>query len=165
MHRRRVLEGMVPAGVTLLAGCTGDRGTAGESGTDEVPTESSTPAPDEGGDRPRITARSFTRTGDAGEPGEAASVAFDDEAVTVWGIISGRNSCMQASLGAIEYAPDTDELRVRVETIREGGGVCTQQIVYRGYEAVAEFAGGLPTAVVVEYESMGDVRTVTAVTR
>jgi hypothetical protein len=138
-------------------------GSAEEPGTDERPTESPTPGGE--GDWLQITARSFTRTGDASDPGESASVAFDGDSVRVSGVVSGKNGCMRASLKAVEYDPEGDELSVRVETVREGGDVCTQQTAYRGYKAIVEFAGGLPASVVVEHESMGEVRVVTDVTR
>lgn len=161
MDRRTVLALVAGAGSTALAGCTGG-GSAGSDGeTSDSPETTPTPS----GERefPRITDRSFARTGDASEPGESAAVAFDDEAVTVSGVISGKNGCMQASLTGAEYDPD--ELRIRVGTVREGGDTCTQQIVYRGYEATISFGGGLPASVVVEHESMNEVRTVTDVTR
>ncbi|MFC6787515.1 hypothetical protein ACFQFH_17140 [Halobaculum halobium] len=166
MDRRTVLSLAAGIGSAALAGCTGGAG-GGSGGDDEETSESRdpTPTPNEEGEFPRITDRSFARTGDADEPGESASVAFGDDLVTVTGVISGKNGCMRASLAAAEYDADAGELRVRVETVREGGDTCTQQIVSRRYEAGVEFAGGLPASVVVEHESMGEVRTVTDVTR
>lgn len=174
MDRRTVLALVAGAGSTALAGCTGGGGSDGDGGDEptsepsETPTETpagtGTPTDTETGP-PSVVDRSFARTGDASEPDESASVAFGDDAVTVSGVISGKNGCMQASLKGAEYDPDADELRVRVETVREGGDVCTQQIVYRGYEATVAFEGGLPTSVVVEHESMDEVRTVTDATR
>ncbi|WP_435062938.1 hypothetical protein [Halobaculum sp. EA56] len=167
MDRRTVLAAAAGVGSAALAGCTGGSGGGGSGGGEtsesETPTESATPSGE--GEFPRITNRSFDRTGDADEQGESASVAFDDDLVTVTGVIRGKNGCMQASLEAAEYDRGADELRVRVTTVREGGDVCTQQIVYRGYEAAVEFAGGLPASVVVEHESMDEVRTVADVTR
>ncbi|WP_348612314.1 hypothetical protein [Halobaculum rarum] len=166
MDRRTVLSLAAGVGSAALAGCTG--GAGGGSGGGGEPNESPDPTetPNEQDEFPRITDRSFTRTGDADDQGESASVAFDTDLVTVTGVIQGKNGCMRASLAAAEYDPDTDELRVRVETVREGGDSCTQQIVYRGYEAAVEFAGGFPASVVVvEHESMGEVRIATDVTR
>lgn len=167
MDRRTALSLAAGVGSVALTGCTGAGG--GSSGGNGEPSESPKPTatetPNEEGEFPRITDRSFIRTGDADEQRESASVTFGDDLVAVTGVIRGKNGCMRASLAAAEYDSDTDELRVRVETVREGGDSCTQQIVYRGYEAAVEFAGGLPESVVVEHESMGVVRTVTDVTR
>ncbi|MXR41100.1 hypothetical protein GRX01_07080 [Halobaculum sp. WSA2] len=173
MDRRTVLSLAAGVGAAALAGCTGRGGGTNGGGdddeTDEGPeptaTETATETPNEEGEFPRITDRSFERTGDAAEPGESATVSFGTDLVTVTGVIRGNNGCMQASLKAAEYDRDANELRVRVETVREGGDTCTQQIVYRGYEAAVEFAGGHPGSVVVEHESMGEVRTVTDVTQ
>ncbi|GAA0210286.1 hypothetical protein [Halobaculum roseum] len=172
MDRRTVLTLVAGAGSTALAGCTGGGGSGGGDEPTTEPSETPTKTPagtgpptDTGTGSPSVVDRSFARTGDASEPGESASVAFGGDAVTVSGVISGKNGCMQASLKSVEYDADADELRVRVETVREGGDVCTQQIVYREYEASVTFEGGLPTSVVVEHESMDEVRTVTDVTR
>ncbi|QZY00209.1 hypothetical protein [Halobaculum rubrum] len=167
MDRRTVLSLAVGVGSAALAGYTGgDGGGSGGGGEPgESPEPTATETPSEEGEFPWITDRSFERTGDAAESAESAFVSFDTDPVTVTGVVRGKNGCMRASLAAAEYDPDTDELRVRVETVREGGDSCTQQIVYRGYEAAVEFAGGLPTSVVVEHESMDGLRTVTDVTR
>lgn len=170
MDRRTVLSLAAGVGSAALAGCTGRGGGTGGTDDDETaeepdPTATETETPNEGGEFPRITDRSFERTGDAAEPGESATVSFGTDLVTVTGVIRGNNGCMQASLKAAEYDREANELRVRVETVHDGGDVCTQQIVYRGYEAGVEFAGGLPASVVVEHESMGEVRTVTDVTQ
>jgi len=170
MDRRTVLSLAAGVGSVTLAGCTGGAGDGSSGGNGEPsespdPTATKTETPNGEGEFPRVTDRSFARTGDADEQRESASAAFGDDLVTVTGVIRGKNGCMRASLAAAEYDSDTDELRVRVETVREGGDSCTQQIVYRGYEAAVEFAGGLPASVVVEHESMGVVRTVTDVTR
>lgn len=170
MERRTFVVAAATAASTAIAGCTG--GAAGGGGGDdtessetEEPTATTTATPDDGGEFPRITNRSFERTGDATEPGESATVAFDTDLVTVSGVIQGSDGCKQASLAAAEYDQAAGELRIRVETVDEGGDVCTQQLVYREYDAAVEFAGGLPQAVVVEHESMGEVRTVTDTTR
>ena len=165
MDRRSVLAAATGVASAALAGCTGGSGGSGggETAVSETPTGSATTSAD--GAFPRITNRSFERTGDADEQTESASVAFDDDLVTVTGVIRGKNGCMEASLETAEYDREANELRVRVTTVREGGDACTQQIVYRGYETTVEFAGGLPATVVVEHESMGEVRTVGDVTR
>lgn len=167
MDRRTILSLAAGVSSAALAGCTGRGGGTGGTGdeTSEEPDPTATATPNDGGEFPRVTGRSFERTGDAAEQGESATVAFDTDLVTVTGVIRGKNGCMEASLKAAEYDRDANELRVRVETVHEGGDVCTQQIVYRGYEAAVEFAGGLPASVVVEHESMGEVRTVTDVTQ
>ena len=167
MERRRFLASVVGSGAAALAGCTGAGGDSvddtAETTRSGTPTRSGTS--DGEGEFPRITNRSFDRTGDADEPGESASVAFDGDLVRVTGVVRGANGCMEASLAAAEYDADADSLRVRVTTVREGGDVCTQEIVHRSYEATVEFAGGCPTSVVVEHESMDEVRTVADVTR
>ncbi|UIP00707.1 hypothetical protein Hbl1158_04945 [Halobaculum sp. CBA1158] len=184
MDRRTALSLIASVGATALAGCTGsgaddgtdgdetdgstgDDGTDGSTGDDgtDGPDDSTTEPPADDGSSPSITDRSFSRLGDAAEPGESASVAFDGDRVRCAGVIQGRNGCMEAELDSATYDADGDELRVRVTTVREGGDYCTQQIVDREYEAVVTFAGGLPGAVVVEHESMGEVRTATDVTR
>jgi len=170
MDRRTSLSLAAGVGSATLAGCTGGAG-GGSSGGNGDPSESPEPTAtetetrNEEGEFPRITDRSFTRTGDADEQRESARAAFGGGLVTVTGEIRGKNGCMRALIAAAEHDSDTDELRVRVKTVREGGDSCTQQIVYRGYEAAVEFAGGLPASVVVEHESMGVVRTVTDVAR
>lgn len=168
MERRRFLAAVVGSGAAALAGCTGGGGsspaTDAESPTGSAAsTASSTPSGE--GEFPRITDRSFSRTGDADGSGESASVAFDGDLVRVTGVVRGANGCMEASLADAEYDREADELGVRVTTVREGGDVCTQEIVHRSYEAAVEFAGGCPMSVVVEHESMDEVRTVADVTR
>lgn len=158
MKRRGFIAAAIGGSVVAFAGCTG--GADGDDDT-ETPTQRVTSR----GGAPSIADRSFTRTGDAPTQRESASVSFGDETVTCIGVIEGRNGCMAASLKAARYDAEADELRVRVTTRKEGGDVCTQQLVYRGYEAVVAFDGGLPGSVLVEYESMGGTRTITEATR
>jgi len=171
MDRRTVVSLAAGVGSAVLAGCTGRGGGTGDGGDDDEtdeepdPTATETETPNEGGEFPRIANRSFERTGDAAEPSESATVSFDTDLVTVTGVIRGNNGCMQASLEGAEYDRETNELRVRVATVREGFDACTQEIVYRSYEATIEFGGGTPGSVVVEHESMAAVRTVADVTQ
>ncbi|WP_277553720.1 hypothetical protein [Halobaculum limi] len=170
MDRRTFVVAAATAASTALAGCTGGSAGGGggdgddEDGAEDTPTATTdAPATETATGDPSISNRSFERTGDASEQAESASVAFGEDRVTCTGVIRGKNGCMEASLESATYEAGT--LRVRVTTTKEGGDVCTQQLVYRGYEAVVDFDGGLPNRVVVEHASMGETRTVTETTR
>ncbi|WP_435127397.1 hypothetical protein [Halobaculum sp. D14] len=170
MDRREFIAAVGAGAAVGVAGCVGG-GTGGDGGddTDTSGTPTSTPAdttkPPTDGATPTITGRSFSRTGDAATPQEDATVRFAESAVTCSGVIRGKNGCMRAALADATYDPDADRLTVTVETVSEGGPVCTQQIVYRAYDATVRFDGGLPGAVTVLHRSTGETRTVAETTR
>ena len=88
---------------------------------------------------------------------EAVDARFDTETntVVVTGTILGKNGCMTAKLGDVEYDAAADSLSVNVVTTRrEGtkGDVCTQESLPLPYEARFGFEGGLPTTVEVSHD-------------
>lgn len=152
MRRRTVVRRTAAIGVAAVAGCMGGEPTAGTS--TDVPVSIK-------GD-PRFTVHD--RSGGDGE--ETATVVFDAEkpAVTVEGIIVGKNGCMTAVLESAEYGTTDDELVITVGTRHvtdAGERLCTQPLVDISYTAGVAFNNGLPGAVEVIHQSQGGTRTVT----
>ncbi|ESP89301.1 hypothetical protein [Candidatus Halobonum tyrrellensis] len=152
MNRRRLLAGVGAAVGGALAGCAG---SGDESGGDGSP---STGTPTDGGP-PRVTDRSFARTGDcdAGEEGFAA-VTYGGSTVRCEGCLAGADGCAEAALASAEYDAEADALSVVVATESESdrGTACTQRVVHRSYRELVTFAGGVPGETVVYHESTGE---------
>jgi hypothetical protein len=118
-------------------------------------------APRNGGDdgRPRVTDRSLRDTGRCEEP-ETASVAVSDSDVRVTGCVTGPNGCAKADLGSASV--DGSTLEVVVTTVRDAppDAACTEALVYRGYVATVEVAGGPLETVRVVHDVPGGRQTV-----
>lgn len=156
MNRRRLLAGIAAAASGGVAGCTGG-GSDGEGG-DDGGTPPSTPTGG-GGGTPRLTDRAFERTGDcASSDAGVAGVTYGASLVRCEGCIGGSDGCAEAVLGSAEYDAGVDRLSVVVTAgSREGAGTaCTQQLVYRSYEARLPFADGLPGETVVYHDPRGE---------
>ncbi len=153
MYRRAVLAGLAVVATGCAARSGGDGGDGSPTRT-PLPSEAHTTSTDAATD---VTEQSFERTGDCEAAGSAA-VTFDDDRVTVTGCIQGRNGCMQAALGGTDLTDGV--LSIVVTTEKEGGDVCSQQIVQRGYDATFVFEAALPAEVRVVHESMDGRREV-----
>lgn len=167
MKRRAFLTAcVVPVG-TPLGGClsdTSDRddGTSDRNDTDEP--NGSDDAGDSGGGAgtdgeddaagPAIRETRFEvcDVGE-GEAGESASVTFEDDAITVVGIITGNNGCYTARI-ANARIDDNEVLVVAVESYEDADEdeMCTQAIVAIEYKAVVGIDGDLPGSVRVEHD-------------
>lgn len=155
MDRRTFLSGTV----VIVAGCTGGSG-GGDTQTVEgtnTPTPTRTPTP-----RTSVVNQSFERTGNCDTSGDA-EVTVSEKQVTIGGCIRGRNGCMQAALDSAGLTDDSSVFTVIITTIKEGGDVCSQQVVQRSYETRFGFEGPLPDKIRVVHESMGDRREVASV--
>ena len=112
-----------------------------------------------------MTDTSFTiRQIESGTEVDAATVAFEDGAVTVEGTIWGADGCTTAALAGADYDPASGALAVDVATVREpstGDAGCTQAIVEIDYRATATFETGLPDRVVVTHTRGQDSTEVT----
>ena len=152
MKRRDVLGLSGTLALAGIAGClTNPVGDGGDPG-DEVGD------PDE---IPDLVDSSFELKGSG--PGEEdanrAEVSFDD-VVTVEGYVIGRNGCYTAELAGASLENGELKVLVRAYDDADEDEMCTQQLVEIHYEATFEFEGELPERVVVEHDSMDDVRTV-----
>lgn len=171
MKRRTFLTAAAATSVGSLAGCLGDGESSGSGGgtgtqtdeptdsTTDEPARSPTDTPTGGGE---VSSTKLEATGDCSTSG-SASVAFESSAVVVTGCIQGPNGCHQPVLR--ETTTNGDTLEVVVTTEEQGGDMCTQALVQRGYEATVGFGGGLPATVTVVHDSMGEQTTVATVDR
>ncbi|MFB6193996.1 MAG: hypothetical protein ABEI75_02925 [Halobaculum sp.] len=169
LDRRAVLAAVGAAAVGSVAGCTGGGGGAPPTDDTETPTPTATEtetAPSETATPTvldtYVTGSSLERLPDcsAGEAG-TATVTFANP-LTVEGCIQGRNGCVVPALADVSVV-EGRTLRVTVETAEEGG-VCSQQIVYRGYRVSVQYLDAQPETVVVRHRSMDETRTVATVT-
>lgn len=150
MDRRTFLVTLATATTGLAAGCVADDAPGGSDGT-----TTSQPTP-------TIESTALDATGDCSSVG-TASATFESTAVVVTGCIQGPDGCHQPVLQ--DATLDGATLEVVVTTESQGGDVCTQALVQRGYEATVTFAGGLPSTVTVVHDSMGSRETVTTAKR
>jgi hypothetical protein len=167
MKRRTFLTATAATGIGSIAGCLGDGESSGSSdgtGTQTgEPTDSTTDEPARsptGGEE--VSSTSLEATGDCSSSG-SGSVSFESSAVVVTGCIQGPNGCHQPVLR--EATMNGDTLEVVVTTEEQGGDMCTQALVQRGYEATVSFGGGLPATVTVVHDSMGEQTTVATADR
>lgn len=175
MKRRAFAERAGALATLAVAGCVsepgGDVPAEGTAGGTDTPT----PTPTEGTDEPTDTgtpagtdepspgdpaAEFEVRDVSSGSGENTATVAFEEDAVTVDGVIGGRNGCYTARLREAETAEGA--LRVLVEAYedRAEDEACTDALVDIEYAATVGFDDALPERVVVEHDSMGEVRTV-----
>jgi hypothetical protein len=149
-HARRTFLAAAVGAVAGLAGCTGGGSGAGETTADRPTRTTATTEATETTVTPRLTSRTFDRTGQCSDP-RTASVAFDGDTVTVAGCVTGNNGCHEAVLRRVVYDAERDVLRVAVDTedTSDPGTMCTQALVHRAYEARLRFAEGLPGTVEV----------------
>lgn len=178
MNRRDVLARTGTLALALAAGCLTNPGDeeppdGGDTPTG-TPTDSPTPSDDPGPtETPSPTETPGPSAGDPtfeilgvgpGQAENSAEVSFDD-GVTVEGTIGGRNGCYTARLAEAATADGT--LRVLVEAYedRAEDEACTDALVDVEYRARFRFDGAAPSRVVVEHDSMGEVRTVADVDR
>mgnify|MGYP000117195914 CR=1 FL=1 len=114
-----------------------------------------TPTPAES---PKLVSTSFELRDSGSESvTDEADVRFDTETetVVVTGLIPGKNGCMTAALGAVDYDSSEDVLSLDVVTRRRDGTedqMCTEQILPLPYEGKFSFEGGFPTAVAVSHD-------------
>lgn len=195
MNRREALRGVGTLVAAGLAGCVSDDVGGERSPDDaetDTPTPTTEPGQEgtveeeaigSGVDTPQPDDDGTPSPTDPGEPGtpsgapdvsfavvsrgpgngaNEATVSFDDE-VLVEGTIAGNDGCYTAELA--DAGVTDDALRVLVRAVRKGDGMCTQSLVDIGYEASVDFEGSLPRRVVVEHDSLGEVRTVADVER
>lgn len=175
MNRRTVLTGTAALLPLALAGCVGGSGGSdGETETEtEAETETETAEPEtltEGtgtdaaggsGTHPRFTETSLTRLEECPSPGEA-SVAFDDEGVTVTGCIVGKNGCTVPSLEDVSYDGEKELVTLVVAAVeeRDEDEACTEALVNLGYEARVELDGTVPAAAAVVHDDVDGRREV-----
>jgi hypothetical protein len=153
MGRRAFLASVA---VALSGGCLG-RGGGGYGGG----------GTGDGGNMSLVDTSLTVTDAGCGTVAEKATVSFDSEAtsVTVRGTTTGADSCHLARLTASEYAADSGELTLTVETYAASEGPCTECLTEIDYEATADFDGGLPERVVVIHDSRGGRQEVATASR
>jgi len=77
----------------------------------------------------------------------------DDGSITVTGTVIGDNGCATARLA--EAVVEDGALRTDVETVSDGGDVCTEALVAIRYEATFMFDGDIPNEVSVSNDGTG----------
>jgi hypothetical protein len=184
MNRRVLISCLGVATAAALAGCLGGPNppTAGSENGNENGSESQSGnggGADDGGDggtggsaggtgdgaatgtHPRFTETSLTATGRCENPG-AATVQFDDEAVTVTGCAHGRNGCSVPVLDDVAYAVKGDLLTVVVATEVDRGDdeMCTQALVPLGYRVRVTMDGMVPGTARVVHDDVDGRREV-----
>lgn len=130
------------------------------SGTVAEPSEAEEPTGTDPPDSGEFSVEFDVHGVRSGSGANRATVAFGEGTVTVDGTIGGRNGCYTARLR--EAALSGDSLRVLVEAHedRDEDELCTSALVDVDYVAAFDLEGPPPGRVVVEHDSMGDVRTV-----
>ncbi len=157
MKRRDVLAGLGGAAIAGLAGCLGG------------PTGSTpTPDPTDSGEHPVMPTETdfavLERPCGAGE--NDASVSFGADAVTVEGVIGGRDTCDTAQL--VEASLHLDVLRVVVEVTPEpstGTVACGQCLTDIRYRLRAQGLSGGPAQVRVIHRTADGEKTVAVADR
>jgi hypothetical protein len=148
VNRRTLLRTLGAGGGALLAGCL-DRPPGDGAGT---PTSTSTATPEP----THITDRSFEVTNVAcGTTGEAATVTFEPNAVTVEGSITAPDPCHSAELDSATYDADADRLTVAVRSHlpeENRSQACVECIADVDYRARVSHRGGDPGTVVVTHD-------------
>jgi hypothetical protein len=138
----------------------------------EPPTETETPTATETEtatpretSRPRVVDAEFAiRSVGAGRPDHEATIAASGEAVVVEGSIPGSNGCYRAELAGADHEDGRLTVLVRSYEDADDDTACTQSVVEIEYRAEVTFDGGLPDAVQVDHEAMGERQTVTTAT-
>jgi hypothetical protein len=156
MNRRTLLRNGATLTALALAGCSGD----GQPGVDPTPTDGTPREGTETTSPPTIEIADFSfavtdRTSETTEP--TATVSFDatEGLVRVTSTIQGSDGCKTATLRAIDYHRDADEVHVGVATTDRPGTddrACTEALVYISYEATVSFTGGVPSAASVSHD-------------
>ncbi|RDI71412.1 hypothetical protein [Halopelagius longus] len=170
MNRRTVLTGTAALLPLALAGCLGgSAGSDGETDTETEQTETETTGTDElpttgdgtSGTHPRFTESSLTPRDECSSPGEA-SVAFDDEGVTVTGCIVGKNGCTVPSMEDLTYDGREGLVTLVVAAVeeRDDDEMCTEALENLGYEARVALDGTVPSAVAVVHDDVNGKREV-----
>jgi hypothetical protein len=144
MHRRTVLRGAAAVAAIGVAGCTGGApGQGADTPTDDTPVE--------------LVDSDFAveAIDHTGEPSADVTFHDDENRVTFAGTIEGSDGCKTATMEAMEYDREADEVHLSVRTEdREGTGdrACTEALVFIDYEATATFEGGTPTRAAVSHD-------------
>ena len=154
MKRRDVLAGL-GIGAAGLAGCLGTSGGA-------------TPTPSDSGDHPVTPTETEFEVLErpCGEGANDADVSFGDGAVTVEGVIGGRDTCDTARLA--EASLQDDVLRVVVEVVEEPSTAtvaCGQCLTDIRYRFRASDLGGGPAEVRVVHRTADGQETVAVADR
>jgi len=90
----------------------------------------------------------------SGDEGESDAEFNEDEgSIVVSGTIIGNNGCAVARL--TEAYVEDGALNIDVETVSNGGEMCTQQLVAIGYTATLTFDGEIPNEVSVSHDGEG----------
>ena len=142
MHRRWMLGVFTGAMMTVLAGCTGG---PVEDPDDEDPDDDPTPTLQQ----VRIDSTDCERP-------ESATISFDaaNHQVSVRGCVTGRNTCHYPEVASAGYADGKFELRIVTEDQSDEGEMCAQVLTDRGYLAMADFDGGVPSEVEVIHDDV-----------
>lgn len=94
------------------------------------------------------------REGASGDEGSGNAEFNEDEgSITLTGTVIGNNGCATARLA--EARVEEGVLNANVETVNDGGEVCTQALVALGYEATLSFDGEIPNEVSVSHDGTG----------
>lgn len=91
---------------------------------------------------------------------ERAAVSFDDRRIDVEGAIALPDPCHEPALAAAEYDGDTLVVTVGAAS-GDDAEMCTQCTAIAEYLVRLGFDEGVPSAVRVEHETMGETRRVT----
>lgn len=172
MNRRTVLTGTVTLLPLALAGCLGgSSGADGETETETEQTETETTETDElpttgtdggtSGTHPRFTESSLTALDECPSPGEA-SIAFENEGVTVTGCVVGKNGCTVPMLENVSYDGEAETVTLVVAAVeeRDEDEACTEALVELGYEARVALDGTVPATAVVVHDDVNGKREV-----
>jgi hypothetical protein len=165
MRRRTLLSAVaLAAGV---GGCLGDTPpTAGDDPDDAPPTTDDDGGSAGGDTHPRFTETSLTSTRRCDNPG-TATVAFDDDGVTITGCARGRNGCAVPVLADVSYRVAADLVTVVVasDVERRGDVGCTEALKPLGYETRVVMDGMVPGHVAVIHDDVDGRRTVVRTSR
>lgn len=159
----RETDGETRTSTETLDGTEPPTETETATGT-ETPTETETATPRETS-RPRVADAEFAiRSVGPGRPDHEATVATSGETVVVEGSIPGSNGCYRAELAGADHEDGRLTVLVRSYEDADDDTACTQSVVEIEYRAEVTFEGGLPDAVQVDHEAMGERQTVTTAT-
>jgi hypothetical protein len=157
MDRRTLLRNGAVLTALALAGCAGG-GRPGDGGTPAEGTGTTAPPTTEPPETIAIEDYSFEVTGrTSATTGPTAEVTVDpdEDGVRVTGTIQGSDGCKTATLRAVDYRRDADEVHVGVATTDRPGTddkACTQALVYISYQAAVSFVGGVPSLASVSHD-------------
>lgn len=154
MRRRTVIRAAGTVAAAAVAGCTST------SPADRSPAP--TPMP------PTLTDATLSvRNANCGEQTNAATISFDEDAVTASGTIWGSDAGRTATLADASFDRSASELTLTVTTAdrEDGGDVAAQCITEIDYEVRATFEGSLPDSVTVVHVHGDDESTVATASR